>query len=72
MNYTLTKISSPGFDLTTEHISIVANILDIYICDQCQHEYFPDNFNSLTDMQKVNIMISTACGCEFLLEIDNE
>ncbi len=31
-------------------------------------EFFPDNYKQLSDMEKVNFLLSTACGCEFWFE----
>lgn len=32
----------------------------------------PDNFMSLDDEQKTEYLLDTACGAEFLLDVDNE
>ena len=31
-------------------------------------EFFPDNYEQLSDRGKVNFLLSTACGCEFWFE----
>ena len=31
-------------------------------------EFFPDKYSSLSDMEKVDYLLSTACGCEFWFE----
>jgi hypothetical protein len=31
-------------------------------------DFFPDNYSELTDMEKINYLLSTACGCEFWFE----
>ena len=31
-------------------------------------EFFPDNYSSLSDMEKVRYLLSTVCGCEFWFE----
>ncbi len=35
-------------------------------------EFFPDNYSSLSDMEKVNYLLSTACGCEYWLEEEED
>ncbi len=50
-NYNLIKLSEPGFDLRTEHIDHVRNVLDLYVCTMCRtnegtwHDRFPENFD---------------------------
>lgn len=35
-------------------------------------EFFPENYNELSDKEKISFLLSTACGCEFWFEeIDN-
>ena len=36
MTYILTKLSSPGFTLETEHISVIENILQNEVCAMCK------------------------------------
>ena len=31
-------------------------------------EFFPDDYKSLSDEEKVDLLLSTACGCEFWFE----
>jgi hypothetical protein len=31
-------------------------------------EFFPENYSDLTDMQKIDLLLDTACGCEFCFE----
>lgn len=31
-------------------------------------EFFPDDYKSLSDKEKVDFLLSTACGCEFWFE----
>jgi hypothetical protein len=73
-NYNLIKISEPGFDLRTEHIGIVKNVLNLYVCSMCRrnegthYEGFPQNFEELSVNEQVDILLATDCGCEFSLE----
>ena len=64
--YTLSKISDPGFELTTTHLDIVYDILSLYVCDMCINEV--KDYGILSKEEKINHMIGTACGCEFILE----
>ena len=31
-------------------------------------DLFPENYAELPDMEKINILLDTACGCEFVFE----
>lgn len=31
-------------------------------------DFFPENYAELPDMEKINILLDTACGCEFVFE----
>lgn len=73
-NYNLIKISAPGFDLRTEDIKVVRDILNLYICSMCRrnegtwYDRFPENFDELATEEQVGILLSTDCGAEFSLE----
>lgn len=73
-NYNLIKLSEPGFDLRTEHIQHVRNVLNLYVCSMCRrnegtfYDRFPQNFDELTVEEQVQVLLSTDCGCEFSLE----
>ena len=82
MKYSLIKLSSPGFDLNTEHIHIVRDVLDMYVCAGCravdvhypfvdEYDEWPEDYNSLQPMEQVNVLLSTPCGAEFMLEENN-
>jgi len=72
MKYTLIKLSSPGFDLNTNHIGTVQYILDFHVCNMCRlEEEWPEDYNSLAPMEQVNVLLSTPCGAEFMLEENN-
>lgn len=73
-NYNLIKLSEPGFDLRTEHIEHVRNVLNLYVCTMCRNNHgtvydrFPENFDELTTTEQVGVLLSTDCGAEFSLE----
>ena len=75
-NYNLIKISEPGFDLRTEHIGIVRNVLNLYVCSMCRrnegthYDSFPENFEELSVTEQVDVLLATDCGAEFDLEIE--
>ena len=78
MMYNLIKLSSPGFDLHTEHLEVVRDILDTYVCGMCKKNHsrpddfnFPSNYRELFIEQQVDALLGTDCGCEFMLE-ENE
>jgi hypothetical protein len=31
-------------------------------------DFFPEDYRSLTDMEKIDLLLDTACGCEFYFE----
>jgi len=68
--FTLIKLSSPDFELNTEHIYIVHDILNNYVCKLCKSdgEDWPENYNDLPIYEKINVLLTTSCGAEFLLE----
>lgn len=91
--YELIKLSDPGFELKTDDIRIVRNVLDGFICQSCmktvseldikdqdpaeikylQNTAKPDNYDELNDQEKVNFMLGTSCGAEFMLDnTDNQ
>lgn len=66
-------MSGPGFDLRTEHIDHVRNVLNLYVCSSCRRNdgnwcQFPENFDQLSTEEQVRVLLSTDCGCEFSLE----
>lgn len=34
-------------------------------------DLFPENYADLPDMEKINLLLDTACGCEFCFEEEN-
>lgn len=65
MNYVLTKLSYPGFELTTQQEQHVIDMLYNYICDSCM-----DDIDS-TDTDLLGRMLGTSCGAEFFLNINS-
>lgn len=63
ISYTLTKLSSPGFELQTTHNSIVFETLVAYCCEDCVNE-------ALSGDPTIPIyeLLGTSCGAEFFLE----
>lgn len=31
-------------------------------------DFFPENYKDLPDMKKIDLLLDTACGCEFVFE----
>lgn len=31
-------------------------------------DFFPENYEELTDQEKISLLLNTACGCEFALD----
>lgn len=84
MQYILTKLSTPGWEFITDHEDHVLYILDkMCICSDCKrkepeddndHSWdycLPSNYDILCVRDKINALLATACGCEYVLdEID--
>jgi hypothetical protein len=69
MKYTLTKLSSPGFELNTNHIHIVRDVLDLYVCILCRRDKdWPNNFPVMSESDQIHVLLDTPCGAEFILE----
>lgn len=74
MEYTLIKLSSPGFDFNTDNLGYVHVVLELFICDQCkirtddEYNVLPENYEQLGIDEQVYAMLGTPCGAEFLLE----
>lgn len=72
MKYTLTKLSTPNsFQVQSDELYPIFQLLGTYICNGCTHD-LPDDFSELSDREKVEEMLVTQCGAEFLFEIDGE
>lgn len=42
-----------------------------YINPTTYSYFFPENYQDLSDMQKIDLLLDTACGCEFIFEEEN-
>lgn len=66
--YKLTKMSSSGFQLTSESLDQILSILENYICDNCMvHEVVPE-YSELTTREQIDELLWTTCGAEFIFE----
>lgn len=54
MNYTLHKLSSPGFRKDFNSLEELTTELQSWICGEC-----------LEDGKELNTMLGSSCGCEF-------
>lgn len=36
------------------------------------NDFFPENYEDLPDQEKITILLSTACGCEFWLDDEDD
>lgn len=64
--YSLTKMSSDGFDLYTESPDQILSVLESYICPECFiHEVAPV-YSELTTSEQIDELLSTPCGAEFI------
>lgn len=74
--YTLHKVSDPGFELHTNQLHHVVQVLEDFVCDGCKTSdsadsgNWPDNYDSLSYSQKIEALLSTSCGCEFDLDVN--
>lgn len=76
MKYNLCKLSEPGFDLSTNHIDTVIAVLERFVCTECRvrmqddhpvRNMIPSNYESMSPEDKLDHLLSTPCGAEFLL-----
>lgn len=76
--YSLIKLSDPGFDLNTNDIRHVYKMLNECVCIGCksysEEDPFsvPQDYDSLSMEDKVYALLGTSCGAEFILEEDGE
>jgi len=67
--YRLTKMSSSGFQLTSESLDQILSILEKYICTGCIVSETSDAFSDLRKPEDIlNELLSTTCGAEFIFE----
>ena len=60
----LTKLSEPGWEKSYDDKVELQAELYKYICFQCQCE------EGITEISDIGDMLATACGCEFMVEED--
>ena len=60
--YTLIKLSSPGWEKSFQTRSQARDLLYQHICNQCRTE------EGITSNSKIEDMLDTACGCEYSFE----
>lgn len=71
--YTLTKLSDPGFILQTMHEKTVLDTLERYTCRECFVDIASGGGRLVTDGERISdILDSTLCGLEFMLEVEDE
>jgi hypothetical protein len=66
IKYILTKISKPGWEQDFYDKQRLQQKLYQHICEQCRCE------EGITPISDIADMLATACGCEFMLEDNNE
>ena len=72
MKYTLTKLSTPNScQVQSDELHPIRQTLILYCCASCLQD-LPNNFAKLSDLEKVDEMLGTQCGAEFLFEINEE
>lgn len=64
MLYTLTKLSSPGWEFTTTHQHLVLDQLEPFICSTCIQD-LGNGLNLLPADSQLFELLSTSCGAEF-------
>ena len=67
--YRLTKMSSGGFELSSESLDQILSILEKYICTGCIFSETSDAFSDLRKPEDIlNELLSTTSGAEFIFE----
>lgn len=68
--YSLTKMSSDGFELYSESPDQILSVLESYICSECfMHEVLPE-YCELTTSEQIEELLWTPCGAEFIFRED--
>lgn len=69
MTYKLIKLSEPGFELTSDRLEPILNLLlMVYCCETCVDYELPEDFDETTDDDKLEELLMTPCGAEFIFE----
>ena len=69
MKYRLTKVSGEGFELTTDKLEPILNLLLIvYFCDTCIEYELPEEYDEMNDWDRLQELLMTPCGAEFIFE----
>lgn len=64
--YSLTKMSSDGFEMFSESPDQILSVLESYICSECfMHEVLPE-YCELTTSEQIEELLWTPCGSEFI------
>lgn len=64
--YSLTKMSSDGFDLYTESPDQILSVLESYICSECSMFEVGPEYSELTTSEQIDELLRTPCGAEFI------
>jgi rubrerythrin len=62
----LIKLSDPGWEIEFPTENHLKRYLYKYICNTCIDD------DSITEKSSIDEMLSTACGCEFMVEEEKE
>lgn len=71
MVYTLTKMSSPGWELFSTHIEQIHTALLGCVCSSCiEDDTFPTEaeYNAMSVEDQILELLGTSCGAEFEYE----
>ena len=67
--YELTKLSNKSFVLATEDLDLIYNTLWSYICMDCTEDIGDELRDvEINTQDKIDMLLGTACGCEFMLD----
>jgi hypothetical protein len=62
VKHILIKLSHPGWEKKFDDRTEMQQQLYMHICEQCRAE------EGITEISDTEQMLSTACGCEFMIE----
>ena len=64
--YSLTKMSSDGFEMFSESPDQILSVLEGYICHECFMHEVVQEYSELTTSEQIDELLWTPCGAEFI------
>ena len=69
MKHKLIKLSEPGFELESDKLQpIIDLLLMVYCCETCVDYDLPEGFDGMNEWDQLDELLMTPCGAEFIFE----